>query len=123
MNKSIEIMHDGMKYEAILHGNEIVFYRVDIDDSGFAAWGTNDDIIYNYSITGDVSRPVALYRKVVKAVRALIYGEKLGYYTFNVSDAKRAAIYNRFAKGLHGYSSVHAGDYFYLYKKVTPSAP
>lgn len=79
--------------------------------------------INTYSITGDVSRPIALYRKVVKAVRALIYGEKLGYYTFNVSDVKRAAIYNRFAKGLSGYSSAHAGDYFYLYKKVTPSTP
>lgn len=123
MNKSIVIMHDGMKYEAMLQGNEIVFYRIDVDDSGFAAWGTNDDIIYNYSITGDVSRPIALYRKVVKAVRVLIYSEKLGYYTCNVSDEKRAVIYQRFAKGLTGYSSVHAGDYFYLYKNVPPSAP
>lgn len=115
MTKSVKIWHYGMNYEAVLHRNEIVFYRIDIDASGLTAWGTNDDIIYNYSITGDVSRPVALYRKIFKAVRKIIYSEKLSYYTFNVSDAKRAAIYERLTKGLSGYRLVHVGDYFYMY--------
>lgn len=117
MVKALGVEHDGMQYGVELFRNEIVFYRVEKDDSGFAAWGTDDDTFYNYTVTGDVDNPVALYRKIAKAVRNIIYSEDLQYYTFNVSDEKRAAIYERFAKKISGYSAVHAGDYFYLYKQ------
>lgn len=117
MVQEVAVKHDGMEYGVELYGNEIVFYRVEKDESGFAAWGSDDDIIYNYSITGDVTRSVALYRKIAMAVQTIIYSEGLYYYTFNVDDEKRAAIYERFAEKIGGYRAVHEGDYFYLYKQ------
>lgn len=117
MVKALNIKHEGMQYGVELYGNEIVFYRVEKDESGFAAWGTDDDIWYNYSITGDVNNSVALYRKIAEAVQSIIYSEGKHYYTFNVSDEKRGAIYERFAEKLSGYRAVHASDYFYLYKE------
>lgn len=117
MVKAHDIEHDGMQYGVELYHNEIVFYRVEIDESGFSAWGTDDDIIYNYSITNDVSNSVSLFRKIADAVLDIIYSEDLHYYTFNVSDEKRKAIYERFAEAVSGFRAVYAEGYFYLYKE------
>lgn len=117
MTKAIHIEHYGMQYGVELHHNQIVFYRIEYDDSGLAAWGTDDDIIHNYQITNDVWNAVALFRKIADAVRTIIFTNKLNYYTFHVSDGKRAALYKRFAEEINGYRAVHEGKYFFLYKQ------
>ena len=38
---------------------------------------------------------------------------------FNVTDQKRADIYERFTKSIKGYSCQRADKYFYLYKDQT----
>lgn len=117
MVKKIDIVHNGMDYGVQLYNEEIVFYRVDIDSSRLARWGSEDDLVYNYSITGDVQNSVALYHKIAKAVVEIVYSENRNYYTFNVSDKKRQTIYKRFAENLGGYKLIHEGDYFYLYRQ------
>ena len=116
MTKHIEIEHDGMNHGVQLYNNEIVFYRVDIDDSGFVTWG-EDSTYYNYTITNDVQRSFVLFRKIAKAVQEIVYSESKHYYTFNVSDQKRKSIYRKFAETLDGYQLVHEAEFFYLYKQ------
>lgn len=53
---------------------------------------------------GDTSRPMTLYRKLVSAANKLIAQANSDWFMFNVTDQKRADIYERFTRSIKGYS-------------------
>ncbi|MDC0096640.1 hypothetical protein OAI58_10220, partial [Amylibacter sp.] len=61
-------------------------------------------------------KPLTLFRKLSKAANKLITQVRSEWFMFNVTDQKRADIYERFTKSIKGYSCQRADKYFYLYK-------
>lgn len=56
-----------------------------------------------FTIEGDTPQPVASYRKLEKAAYKFIREVNSKWFMFNVTDQKRANIYERFTKSLKGY--------------------
>jgi hypothetical protein len=52
----------------------------------------------------------------VVAANKLITQENKNWFMFNVTDQKRADIYERFTQSIKGYSCQRADNYFYLYR-------
>jgi len=53
---------------------------------------------------GDTPRPMTLYRKLVSAANKLIAQANSDWFMFNVTDQKRADLYERFTRSIKGYS-------------------
>ena len=70
-----------------------------------------------FTIEGDTSNPVALYRKMAKAFIDLIKLDRGKYYMFSVTDEKRANLYERIGKLVKGYTFQRADKWFYLYRE------
>ena len=52
---------------------------------------------------GDTPRPMTLYRKLVSAANKLIAQANSDWFMFNVTDQKRADLYERFTRSIKGY--------------------
>ena len=65
---------------------------------------------------GDTPRPMTLYRKLVSAANKLIAQANSDWFMFNVTDQKRADLYERVTQSIKGYSCQRADKYFYLYR-------
>ncbi len=108
----IEVEHEGFVYCVEAVDNKIVMYKNDIDE-----WMGDIEHIKVYTIEGDTPNPVGLYRKLSKAFVALIKADRAKWYMFNVTDEKRANLYERVGKQIKGYSFQRADKCFYLYKE------
>ena len=87
-------------------------YKNDVDE-----WMGDIEHIKVYTIEGDTPNPVGLYRKLSKAFIELVKADRAKWYIFNVTDQKRANLYERAGKQIKGYSFQRANKYFYLYKE------
>jgi hypothetical protein len=72
-----------------------------------------------FTVEGDTPRPIQLYRKLVVAANKLIAQANSDWFMFNVTDQKRADLYERFTSSIKGYSYQRADKYFYLYRDQT----
>jgi hypothetical protein len=116
IKNEIEIVHDGQKFVVELYDNEISFYKIGYETCEFSSDYMNEKRVYTIGHGADINNPVALYRKLSKAVKGLVYGSKLNYLTFNFLDDHMEKIYDRFAATLVGYTYQKAENYYYLYK-------
>ena len=112
MNVKIEVSHEGFVYCVKNQGNEIIMYKNDIDE-----WMGDIEHIKVFTIEGGTLNPVALYRKLTKAAQEVVASSRESWYMFNVSDEKRANIYERVGNSIKGYSCQRADKYFFLYKE------
>jgi len=108
----IDVNHEGFVYTVANDGCMIVMYKNDTDE-----WMGDIEYIKVFTIEGDTPNPVALYRKLAKALKELIAITRESWYMFYVSDEKRANIYERVGNTIKGYSCQRADKYFYLYKE------
>ena len=115
-NREIEILHQGHKFVVALDGSDISFYKIGYETCEFSSYYMKEKRVYTIGHGKDIKNPVALYRKLSKAVKGLVYGSKLNYLTFNFLDTHMEYIYDRFADSLVGYSYQKADNYYYLYK-------
>ena len=72
--------------------------------------------ILKFSIEGETHKPVALYRKLSKALRQLIAATGKDWYMFSVTGEKRADLYERFVYTINGSTTQRTDKWFYLYK-------
>lgn len=107
----IKIFHEGYVYVVANDGNEIIMYKEDTEE-----WMGVTEYLKVFTIEGDTQNPVSLYRKLAKALHKVVYSAGEKWYMFNVTDEKRANIYERVGKSIKGYSCQRADKYFYLYK-------
>ena len=108
----IEIDHEGFTYCVVAVDNKITLYKNDIDE-----WMGDIEHIKVYTIEGDTPNPVGLYRKLTKAFVEIIKIDRAKWYIFDVTDEKRANLYERAGKQIKGYSFQRADKCFYLYKE------
>jgi hypothetical protein len=109
MNVKIKVAHEGFTYGVENQGNEIIMYKHDVDE-----WMGDVEHIKVFTIEGNTINPVSLYRKLAKATQSIVAFSCENWYMFNVSDEKRANIYERVGKNIKGYSCQRADKYFYL---------
>ena len=105
----IEIYHEGFTYCVEAKDNQIVMYKNDIDE-----WMGDIEHIKVFTIEGDTPNPVGLYRKLTRAFIDVIKADRAKWYYFNVTDEKRADLYERVGKTVKGYNFQRAEKCFYL---------
>ena len=86
-------------------------YKEDIDE-----WMGDIEHIKVFTVEGDTPQPITLYRKLVVAANKLIAQANNDWFMFNVTDQKRADLYERFTQSIKGYSCQRADKCFYLYR-------
>jgi hypothetical protein len=69
-----------------------------------------------FTVEGDTAKPFTLYRKLVVAANKLIAQSNSDWFMFNLTDPKRADLYERFTRTIKGYLCQRADKYFYLYR-------
>lgn len=106
-----QVQHEGYNYVLEYDNNSLIMYKEDIDE-----WMGDIEHIKVYTIEGDTPNPVALYRKLTKAFVDIIKADRAKWYMFDVTDEKRANLYERAGKQIKGYSFQRADKCFYLYK-------
>ena len=105
------IHHEGYNYVLEYDNNSLIMYKEDIDE-----WMGDIEYIKVFTVEGDTPRPMTLYRKLVVAANKLIAQTNSDWFMFNVTDQKRADLYERFTQSINGYSCQRADKYFYLYR-------
>ena len=105
------IYHEGYNYVLEYGNNTLIMYKEDTDE-----WMGDIEYLKVFTIEGNTPKPLTLYRKLSKAANKLIAQVRSEWFMFNVTDQKRADIYERFTKSIKGYSCQRADKYFYLYK-------
>jgi hypothetical protein len=108
------IYHEGCNYVVEYGKNTLIMYKEDTDE-----WMGDIEYIKVFTVEGNTPKPLTLYRKLSKAANKLIAQVRSEWFMFNVTDQKRADIYERFTKSIKGYSCQRADKYFYLYKDQT----
>ena len=106
-----QIYHEGYNYVLEYDNNSLIMYKEDIDE-----WMGDIEYIKVFTVEGDTPRPMTLYRKLVVAANKLIAQANSDCFMFNVTDQKRADLYERFTRSIKGYSCQRADKYFYLYR-------
>ena len=106
-----QIYHEGYNYVLEYDNNSLIMYKEDIDE-----WMGDLEYIKVFTVEGDTPRPLTLYRKLVVAANKLIAQANSDWFMFNVTDQKRADLYERFTQSIKGYSCQRADKYFYLYR-------
>ena len=106
-----QVYHEGYNYVLEYDNNSLIMYKEDTDE-----WMGDIEYIKVFTIEGDTPRPLTLYRKLVSAANKLIAQASSDWFMFNVTDQKRADLYERFTKSIKGYSCQRADKYFYLYR-------
>jgi hypothetical protein len=106
-----QIYHEGYNYVLEYADNSLIMYKEDTDE-----WMGDIDHIKVFTIEGNTPKPIVLYRNLLVAANKLISQVNRNWFMFDVTDQKRADIYERFTKSIKGYSCQRAGKYFYLYK-------
>ena len=109
MKKSV--YHEGYNYVVEYCNNTLIMYKEDTDE-----WMGDIEYLKVFTVEGNTPKPLTLYRKLSKAANKLIAQVRSEWFMFNVTDQKRADIYERFTKSIKGYSCQRADKYFYLYK-------
>jgi len=106
-------VYEGVHYRVIIRKeyNELMFYTEKADDFVFG------EVIQSSQVLHSVKRPVALIRRIYKAFAHYIYSHKLKYFMFSVSDEKLKHIYERFLRGVEGYTFSEADNKFYVSRK------
>ena len=112
MKKSI--YHEGYNYVVEYGNNTLIMYKEDTDE-----WMGDIEYLKVFTVEGNTPKPLTLYRKLSKAANKLIAQVRSEWFMFNVTDQKRADIYERFTKSIKGYSYQRADKYFYFYKNQT----
>ena len=105
------IYHEGYNYVVEYGNNTLIMYKEDTYE-----WMGDIEYLKVFTIEGNTPKPLTLYRKLSKAANKLIAQVRSEWFMFNVTDQKRADIYERFTKSIKGYSCQRADKYFYLYK-------
>ena len=106
-----QVFHEGYNYVLEYDNNSLIMYKEDTDE-----WMGDIEHIKVFTVEGDTPRPIELYRKLVLAANNLIAQANSDWFMFNVTDQKRADIYERFTRSIKGYSYQRADKYFYLYR-------
>ena len=106
-----QIYHEGYNYVLEYDNNSLIMYKEDTDE-----WMGDIEYIKVFTVEGDTPRPMTLYRKLVVAANKLIAQANSDWFMFNVTDQKRADLYERFTRSIKGYSFQRADKYFYLYR-------
>ena len=106
-----QIYHEGYNYVVEYGNNTLIMYKEDTDE-----WMGDIEYLKVFTIEGNTPKPLTLYRKLSKAANKLIAQVRSEWFMFNVTDQKRADIYERFTRSIKGYSCQRADKYFYLYK-------
>ena len=70
-----------------------------------------------FSIEGGRPNPVGLYRKLTRSFIDAIKADNAKWYYFNVTDQKRADLYERAGKTVKGYNIQRAEKCFYLHRQ------
>ena len=94
-----QIYHEGYNYVLEYDNNSLILYKEDIDE-----WMGDIEYIKVFTVEGDTPRPMTLYRKLVVAANKLIAQANSDWFMFNVTDQKRADLYERFTRSIKGYS-------------------
>ena len=108
------IYHEGYNYVIEYGNNTLIMYKEDTDE-----WMGDIEYLKVFTIEGNTTKPLTLYRKLLTAANKLIAQVSSDWFMFNVTDQKRADIYERFTRSIKGYSCQRADKYFYLYKDQT----
>ena len=106
-----QIYHEGYNYVLEYDNNSLIMYKEDSDE-----WMGDIEYIKVFTVEGDTAKPITLYRKLIVAANKLIAQANNDWFMFNVTDQKRADIYERFTSSIKGYSCQRADKYFYLYR-------
>ena len=106
-----QVYHEGYNYVLEYDNNSLIMYKEDTDE-----WMGDIEYIKVFTVEGDTPRPMTLYRKLVVAANKLIAQANSDWFMFNVTDQKRADLYERFTRSIKGYSCQRADKYFYLYR-------
>ena len=94
-----QIYHEDYNYVLEYDNNSLIMYKEDIDE-----WMGDIEYIKVFTVEGDTPRPMTLYRKLVVAANKLIAQANSDWFMFNVTDQKRADLYERFTRSIKGYS-------------------
>jgi hypothetical protein len=106
-----QVYHEGYNYVLEYDNNSLIMYKEDTDE-----WMGDIEYIKVFTVEGNTPKPIVLYRKLVVAANKLITQANKNWFMFNVTDQKRADIYERFTRSIKGYSCQRADNYFYLYR-------
>lgn len=118
MINKIKFTVDDVGYTARLVNNmNIEFFATIKNPEADGTWWDDPLTIDTIDLTGDTKNPLKVYSKIAAAVRNIIYSNKRKVYCFVVHDERRAAIYEWFAKTLHGYRYQRIVNLFYLFKE------
>ena len=90
-----QIYHEGYNYVLEYDNNSLIMYKEDIDE-----WMGDIEYIKVFTVEGDTPKPMTLYRKLVVAANKLIAQANSDWFMFNVTDQKRADLYERFTRRL-----------------------
>ena len=101
----------------LVGGMSIVFTATVESDTADGTWWDDELTVTTTEIVGGTKNPLKVYSKIANAVRNIIYSNKLPVCHFTVEDDRRAAIYERFAKTVVGYSYQRIDKLFYLFKE------
>ena len=85
-----QVYHEGYNYVLEYDNNSLIMYKEDIDE-----WMGDIEYIKVFTVEGDTPRPITLYRKLVVAANKLIAQANSDWFMFNVTDQKRADLYER----------------------------
>ena len=108
-----QVHHEGYNYVLEYDNNSLIMYKEDIDE-----WMGDIEYIKVFTVEGDTAKPITLYRKLVIAANKLIAQANSDWFMFNVTDQKRADLYERFTRSIKGYSCQRADKFFYLYRDL-----
>jgi hypothetical protein len=106
-----QIYHEDYNYVLEYDNNSLIMYKEDINE-----WMGDIEYIKVFTVEGDTAKPITLYRKLVVAANKLIAQANSDWFMFNVTDQKRADLYERFTQSIKGYSCQRADKFFYLYR-------
>ena len=106
-----QVYHEGYNYVLEYNNNSLIMYKEDTDE-----WMGDIEYVKVFTVEGDTPKPLTLYRKLVEAANKLITQANSDWFMFDVTDQKRADLYERFTQSIKGYSCQRADKYFYLYQ-------
>ena len=107
-----QVFHEGYNYVLEYDNNSLIMYKEDTDE-----WMGDIEHIKVFTIEGDTPNPVGLYRKLTRAFIDVIKADRAKWYYFNVTDEKRADLYERVGKTVKGYNFQRAEKCFYLHRQ------
>ena len=110
----MDVNHEARVYTVEVQGNEIIMYKNDTNE-----WMGDIEYIKVFTIEGNTPNPVSLYRKLAKAAKQVMQASNEKWFMYNVTDHKRASLYERFSKTLKDFTFQRADKYFYVYKNIT----